>query len=93
MSPDRDPRGKVEELASVVAGQIRDRYDLAFAPQDVVGKAGMSLMWMPPQTTWPPLDSIASAAGTSVPTGAKMITASSSENGVSSEPPAQVAPI
>ncbi len=34
-------------------------------------------MWMPPQTTRPPLRTAASAAGTSAPTGAKMIAASS----------------
>src|SRR5215510_13310104 len=35
------------------------------------GKVGMSLMWMPAQTTRPPLRVAASAAGTSAPTGAK----------------------
>ncbi len=44
---------------------------------------------MPPQTTIPPLRTAASARGTSAPTGAKMIAASSGSGGVSSEPPAQ----
>ena len=37
----------------------------------------MSLMWMPAQTTTPPGAVARSAAGTSAPTGAKMIAASS----------------
>ena len=37
----------------------------------------MSDMWMPPQTTRPPFLTAFSAAGTSAPTGAKMIAASS----------------
>ena len=41
----------------------------------------MSLMWMPAQTTVPPLALARSAAGTSAPTGAKMIAASSSSGG------------
>ena len=49
-------------------------------------------MWMPPQTTRPPLRTAASAAGTSAPTGAKMIAASSGSGGVSSDPPAHSAP-
>jgi hypothetical protein len=36
----------------------------------------MSLMWMPAQTTVPPLATAASAAGTSAPAGAKTIAAS-----------------
>ena len=52
----------------------------------------MSLMWMPPQTTTPPLRTARSAAGTSAPTGAKMIAASSARGGVASEPPAHTAP-
>ena len=52
----------------------------------------MSDMWMPPQTTRPPFFTALSAAGTSAPTGAKMIAASSGSGGVSSEPPAQTAP-
>ena len=41
----------------------------------------MSLMWMPPQTTVPPGRIARSAAGTSAPTGAKMIAASSASGG------------
>ena len=52
----------------------------------------MSLMWMPPQTTTPPLRVAASAAGTSAPAGAKMRAASSGAAGASSLPPAQAAP-
>ena len=52
----------------------------------------MSLMWMPAQTTVPPLRDGRSAAGTSAPTGAKMIAASSCAGGASSDPPAQTAP-
>ena len=42
----------------------------------------MSLMWMPPQTTRPPLRTARSAAGTSAPTGANRIAASSGSGGV-----------
>jgi len=49
-------------------------------------------MWIPAQTTVPPLDTAFRATGTSAPTGAKMIAASSASGGVSSEPPAQAAP-
>ena len=52
----------------------------------------MSDMWMPPQTTRPPFLTALSAIGTSAPTGAKMIAASSCSGGASSEPPAQIAP-
>ena len=52
----------------------------------------MSLMWMPPQTTRPPLRNAASAAGTSAPTGANRIAASSGSGGCSSDPPAQSTP-
>ena len=41
----------------------------------------MSLMWMPPQTTVPPLRTAASAVGTRLPTGAKISAASSSSRG------------
>ena len=41
----------------------------------------MSLMWIPAQTTTPPFAVARSAAGTSAPTGAKMIAASSSSGG------------
>src|SRR5216117_3841966 len=47
---------------------------------------------MPPQTTIPPFASARSAAGTSGPTGAKTIAASSLSGGISSEPPAHFAP-
>ena len=49
-------------------------------------------MWMPAQTTVPPRSTARSAAGTSAPTGAKMIAASSVSGGALSEPPAQAAP-
>jgi hypothetical protein len=52
----------------------------------------MSLMWMPPHTTVPPLATADRAAGTSSPAGAKMIAASSSTGGLVSEAPAQTAP-
>ena len=51
----------------------------------------MSLMWMPAQTTTPPGASARSAAGTSSPTGAKTIAASSG-SGSSPAPPAHSAP-
>ena len=41
----------------------------------------MSDMWMPAQTTRPPLRTAFSAAGTSAPTGAKMIAQSSGSGG------------
>ena len=49
-------------------------------------------MWMPAATTMPPLRTALRPAGTSAPTGAKRIAASSSSGGASSEPPAQTAP-
>jgi hypothetical protein len=49
-------------------------------------------MWIPAQTTTPPRASTCSADGTSAPTGAKTIAASSSSGGRSSEPPAHSAP-
>ena len=53
----------------------------------------MSLMWMPPHTTRPALARRArSAAGTSAPTGANMIAASSCSGGALLEPPAHTAP-
>ena len=45
------------------------------------GIAGMSVMWMPPSTSVPPLASAASASGTSGPTGAKMMAPSSGFGG------------
>ena len=55
------------------------------------GNEGMSLMWMPAQTTAPPFTTFRSAAGTSSPAGAKMIAASSACR--SPAPPAHTAPI
>jgi hypothetical protein len=52
----------------------------------------MSLIWIPAHTTRPPLQTALSAAGTRAPTGAKMMAASISSGGCSSEAPAQVAP-
>src|SRR5205823_2990830 len=52
----------------------------------------MSLMWIPPHTTVPPEATARSATGTSEPTGAKMMTASSGSGGRSSELPAHSAP-
>src|SRR5262249_47273192 len=52
----------------------------------------MSDMWMPPQTTRPPFLTALSAIGTSAPTGAKMIAASSGSGGISSGPAAPTAP-
>uniref|UniRef100_A0A0U1PBP6 Uncharacterized protein n=1 Tax=Mizugakiibacter sediminis TaxID=1475481 RepID=A0A0U1PBP6_9GAMM len=47
----------------------------------------MSLMWMPAQTTVPPLAVAASAAGTSAPSGANRIAASSGSGGAASDAP------
>jgi hypothetical protein len=49
-------------------------------------------MWIPAQTTRPPLRTDLNAAGTSAPTAAKMIAASSATGAGSSDPPAQVQP-
>src|SRR3954470_17355625 len=56
------------------------------------GNPGMSLMWIPAHTTTPPRSRARRAAGTSGPTGAKMIAASSGSGGASSDPPAHSAP-
>ena len=52
----------------------------------------MSLIYIPAQTTLPPLTTARSAAGTSAPTGANMIAASRAIGGVSSDPPDHAAP-
>lgn len=52
----------------------------------------MSLMWMPPERTEPPLRTALSALGTSAPTGAKINAASSGSRGLASDDPAQTAP-
>ena len=52
----------------------------------------MSLIWMPPRTSVPPGTSARSAAGTRVPSGAKMIAPSSGSGGASCESPAYAAP-
>jgi hypothetical protein len=52
---------------------------------------GISLIWMPPHTTRPPALTARSASGTSAPSEAKMIAASSSTGGIASDGPAQVA--
>ncbi len=49
-------------------------------------------MWMPAQTTMPPLRTAARARGTSSPAGAKMITLSSSTGGGWSDPLTDAAP-
>ena len=49
-------------------------------------------MWIPAQTTRPPLRTWLSAVGTRAPTGAKMIAESSGSGGASSDPPAQAQP-
>ena len=49
-------------------------------------------MWMPAQTTVAPFAVARSAAGTSSPTGAKMMAASSSSGAAPSESPAHSAP-
>ncbi len=49
-------------------------------------------MWMPAQTTRPPFRTAASAFGTSAPTGANRMAASSGSGGAASESPAQRAP-
>src|SRR5919201_1600848 len=56
------------------------------------GNCGMSLMWIPAQTTAPALRTARNASGTSAPTGAKMIAASSSTGGGCDDPPAQSTP-
>ena len=52
----------------------------------------MSLMWIPAQTTEPPFSTARRATGTSSPTGAKMIAASSGSGGSSPDAPAHSAP-
>lgn len=56
------------------------------------GNDGLSLMWMPPQTTMPPLATALSACGTNSPTGAEIMAASSSSGGDVAASPAQTAP-
>ena len=56
------------------------------------GNDGMSLMWMPAQTTVPPFAVARSAAGTCSPTGANRIAASSSSGAGPAASPAHSAP-
>ena len=51
------------------------------------GKDGMSLMWIPAQTTVPPRSTARRAAGTSSPAGAKRMAASSGSGGASPDVP------
>ena len=53
------------------------------------GKDGMSLMWMPAQTTEPPRSTALRARGTRAPSGAKRMAASSGTGGSCCESPAQ----
>ena len=62
-------RAICEEFLAVAAGQVGHGAQDPLAPQQGVGKDGMSLMWMPAQTTVPPLRTAASATGTSSPAG------------------------
>jgi hypothetical protein len=52
----------------------------------------MSVMWIPAQTTTPPLRTARRASGTTSPAGANTIAASSSTGGASPTAPAQEAP-
>jgi hypothetical protein len=65
----------------------------ALLPEQLVGERGISLMWIPPQTTVPPGATARSAAGTSAPSGANRIAASSGSGGASPEPPDHSAPM
>jgi hypothetical protein len=65
----RNQHGSTAELAGTQSLQSQ---------VGLLGNCGMSLMWMPPHTTVPPLRTARSARGTSDPTGAKMIAASNS---------------
>ena len=79
---DGDLRRQPQELLAVRAGEVGDASAaLRSCHSSSYGNAGMSLMWMPAQTTVPPGASARSAAGTSAPTGAKMIAASSGSGG------------
>jgi 2,4-dienoyl-CoA reductase-like NADH-dependent reductase (Old Yellow Enzyme family) len=49
-------------------------------------------MWIPAHTTRPPFRTAFKASGTSAPSVAKTIASSSGSGGISSDPPAQVAP-
>src|SRR5581483_6611636 len=80
-----------EEVAPVGAREVRNRANRALPHRSSYGNDGMSVMWMPAQTTVPPRASAASACGTSSPAGAKMIAASSSA-GRSPAAPAHSAP-
>ena len=80
--PHRHFRRERHKLFAVAAGEIGDRGRSTVLPRELnTGNDGMSLMWMPPQTTVPPLATACRARGTNSPTGAKMIAASSFTGG------------
>ena len=81
-------RGRSRGFLAVPARQVGDRNDAPFAPQDVVGKAGMSDMWMPAQTTVPPLQYDAQRSRDQRTDGAKISAASMACGGAWSASPA-----
>ena len=75
------------------ARQVRDRPDGALLPEEVVReRRDVAHVDAGADDACRPCRRARSAAGTSSPTGAKMIAASSGSGGRSSEPPAQTAP-
>ncbi len=86
-------RRERQELARIRAGEIGDRAQHPLLPQNARKGSSGCRSYGCRRTPRRRLCATAfSAAGTSAPTGAKMIAASSGSGGVSSEPPAHAAP-
>ena len=85
--------GEGEEVQAVLAREVGHRAHRALVPQDLVwGRRGCRSCVCPRRPRSRPWRRALRAAGTRAPTGAKMIAASSSSGGASSELPAQSAP-
>lgn len=89
---DADLRRQPQEIESILPCKVGNRYKLPLFPKQIIRETGISLMWIPAQTTRPPLRAAFSATGTRSPAVTKMMAASSSSDGISSDPPAQVVP-
>ena len=90
---DADQGSRAQEIVPILPGEIgRRTADDARPRAGHTEYEGMSLMWMPAQTTRPPLRTADKAAGTSSPGVAKMIAASRASGGGSSDEPAHTAP-
>ena len=87
-----DLRRRREKFLAIATRLVGDGTQVRSPHRSSKGKAGMSLMWMPAQTTIPPGRTAFSVVGTSDPTGANRIAASSGSGGASWLPCADAQP-